>query len=89
MFRGIYQHVDATADALAWCQAASLLLPPGAALSHRSAALLYGVNLLPRGRQPCVDVTVPPPERLRPDTGPTVHRSRLLAADVCAAAGSL
>ena len=47
MFRDIYRHVDATADALAWCQAANLLLPPGAALSHRSAALLHGVNLLP------------------------------------------
>jgi hypothetical protein len=82
MFRGIYQHVDATADPLAWCQAAHLLLPPGAALSHRSAAGLYGVNLLPRTRRPTVEVTVPPPERLRPDAGLIVHRARLQPGDV-------
>lgn len=81
MYRGIYQHVDAPADPLAWCQAASLLLPPGAALSHRSAAMMFGVNLLPRVGLP-MEVTVPPRLRLRPDSGLVVHRSHLRPADV-------
>jgi hypothetical protein len=82
MFRGIYRHVDADTDPLAWCQAASLLLPPGAALSHRSAAILYGVNLLGRGDPPTMEVTVPPPDRLRPDAHLIVHRSHLSAAEL-------
>jgi hypothetical protein len=82
MFRGIYQHTDATADPLAWCQAANLLLPPGAALSHRSAALLYGVNLLGYAQWPTMEVTVPPPDRLRPDARLIVHRTRLPPVDV-------
>jgi hypothetical protein len=82
MFRGSYQHIHATDDALAWCQAANLLLPPGAALSHRSAALLHGVDLLGYGVQPTMEVTVPPPSRLRPDARLIVHRTRLPPADV-------
>jgi hypothetical protein len=82
MFRGIYQHIDAIADPLAWCQAANLLLPPGSALSHRSAAIIHGVNLLGYAERPAMEVTVPPPDRLRPDDGLTVYRARLPTADV-------
>jgi len=82
MFRGIYRHVDADADPLAWCQAVNLLLPPGAALSHRAAAVLYGVNLLGRSNPPTMEVTVPPPERLRPHPHLIVHRAGLAPAEV-------
>jgi hypothetical protein len=46
LFRDAYIRADATVDHLTLCKAASLLLPAGAALSHRSAALLYNANIL-------------------------------------------
>jgi very-short-patch-repair endonuclease len=56
--------------------AAVLACGPGAALSHRSAAALWGIGVADRGR---VDVTVP-----RTRSGPAgiaVHRGRRLDAD--------
>jgi hypothetical protein len=81
LFRNVYVHATARVDALAWCQAANLALPPGGALSHRAAAFTYTVNLLPLGR-PVIDVTVPATTRLRPEPGLEVHRARLPPGDV-------
>src|SRR5688500_14963961 len=78
MFRGIYRHVDA----LAWCRAANLLLPPVAALRPRSAARLHGVIVPPRNGTPTMEVTVPARDRRRPDASLVVHRARLDGADV-------
>jgi hypothetical protein len=46
LFRGIYICATASVDHLTLCQAAALMLPAGAALSHRSAALLHNTNIL-------------------------------------------
>jgi hypothetical protein len=64
LFRDVYIHVDATVDHLMLCTAAALLLPSGGALSHRSAAALYGFRTLARD-QP-VEITTPVTMRTRP-----------------------
>lgn len=86
LFRNVYLHADATLDALTWCRAANLILPPGGALSHRAAAFTYGVNLL-AVRQPIMELTVPLSTRLRPEPGLIVHRARLPAGDVARRGG--
>ena len=48
LFRDVYICADALVDHLTLCKAAALLLPAGAALSHRSAALLHNPNILAR-----------------------------------------
>jgi hypothetical protein len=78
LFRGIYLEGSATVDHLTLCRAAALVLPPGAALSHRSAALVYNANVLARN-QP-VEVTAP--AGLRPQAGMRVRRSALGPGDV-------
>jgi hypothetical protein len=50
LFRDVYICADATVDHLTLCKAAALLLPAGAALSHRSAALLHNANILAIGQ---------------------------------------
>ena len=71
----VYAHVDAPLDHLAWCQAAALLLPPGAAVSGRSAALAFGADVLPLGAP--VEVTVPRSTVLRAHAGLLVRRAVL------------
>ena len=46
LFRGSYICAGASVDHLTRCQAVALMLPAGAALSHRSAALLHNTNIL-------------------------------------------
>jgi hypothetical protein len=78
LFRDIYICAQVPVDHLTECRAAALLLPPGAALSHRSAAMLYAADVLERG-QP---VQVTAPVGLRSQPGLRVTRSRLDPADV-------
>jgi very-short-patch-repair endonuclease len=73
LFRDVYICADATVDHLTLCQAAALLLPAGAALSHRSAAMLHSANVLVRD-QP-VEATAG--AGLRSQAGLRVTRSRL------------
>jgi hypothetical protein len=80
LFRDVYVAADAPVDHLTGCRAAALLLPPGAALSHRSAAMLYGADVLERG-QP-VEVTASGRGGPRPQPGLAVVRSPLAVADV-------
>jgi len=75
LFRDVYVAADAVVDHLTLCRAAALLLPPGAALSHRCAAMLYGANILGRG-QP-VEVTAPAGAGVRSQAGLVVVRSPL------------
>jgi hypothetical protein len=83
LFRGVYLDRSATVDHLTLCRAATLLLPPGAALSHRSAAHLYNANVLAVG-QP-VEVTVP--GGLRAQSGLRVVRSPLDPDDITRRSG--
>jgi hypothetical protein len=82
LFRDIYICADARVDHLTLCKAAARLLPAGAGLSHRAAALLHDTNILTRD-QP-VEATAPTglrsQPRLRivrsgPDAGPDPGRS--------------
>ncbi|GAA0919891.1 DUF559 domain-containing protein [Virgisporangium aurantiacum] len=77
LFRGVYLDRSETVDHMTLCRAAALLLPPGAALSHRSAAHLYNAQVLARD-QP-VEVTAP--GGLRPQPGLRVVRSPLAPGD--------
>lgn len=64
LFRGVYIAADAGIDHLVRCKAAALLLPAGAALSHRSAAMLHSANIL--GRDQPVEATAPVGARSQP-----------------------
>jgi hypothetical protein len=80
LFRDVYISRDVPLDHRIRCFAAALLLDGRGAISGHSAALLYGVDILPR-RAP-VQVTIPLGGRLAPAPGLTVVRSVLEAADV-------
>jgi len=84
----VYLHAAAAAQADhgTWCEAAALLLPPGAAIGGLSAAYLWGVNLLPGTAVP-VTLVVPPPLRLREHAGLAVWRSPLRPREVTRFAG--
>jgi very-short-patch-repair endonuclease len=84
-FPDVYAHADVELDYFTWCRAAALFLPAGGALSHRSAAYLYGANVLPLAAP--VDVTVPFHDRLRARPGLRVFRTRLTDSDVCRRGG--
>jgi hypothetical protein len=78
LFRDVYICADAPVDHLTLCKAAALLLPAGAALSHRSAALLHNANILALD-QP-VEATAA--AGLRSQPGLRVTRSRVDPSDV-------
>ncbi|GIJ43481.1 hypothetical protein Val02_03670 [Virgisporangium aliadipatigenens] len=78
LFDDVYIHRDARVDAYVRCRAVGLLLPPGAALSHRAAAFAYGADVL--GPEDPVEVTGACRLRTRP--GLTVVRSALERTDV-------
>ncbi|GAA0900082.1 hypothetical protein GCM10009557_76190 [Virgisporangium ochraceum] len=78
LFRGVYVERATVVDHYTLCRAATLLLPPGAALSHRSAAMLHNAFVLARD-QP-VEVTAEAGVRSQP--GLHVVRSPLGAGDV-------
>jgi hypothetical protein len=77
LFRDTYISAGMPVDHLTLCRAVALLLPPDAALSHRSAAMLYTANVLRRD-QP-VEVTAATGVRSQP--GLKVVRSRLDPVD--------
>jgi Protein of unknown function (DUF559) len=78
LFRDVYICAEAPVDHLTLCKAAALLLPAGAALSHRSAALLHNANILTIG-QP-VEATAAVGLRSQPRL--RVARSRLDPMDL-------
>jgi hypothetical protein len=83
LFRGVYIDRSATVDHQVLCRGAALLLPPGAVLSHRSAALLYNARVLARD-QP-VEATVP--SGLRRQPGLRAVRSPLAPSDLTRRSG--
>jgi Protein of unknown function (DUF559) len=76
LFRDVYILASVEVDHLTLCQAAALLLPPGAALSHDSAALFHNVPPFLPGRQP-VHISVPPQYRPTRSDTLVLHRVRL------------
>jgi len=77
LFRSVYLAAGVPLDHLTWCQAAALVLPPGAALSHGSAAFLYDAG------RPAAGVPVVVTARaLRAQAGLRVVRAPLPPADV-------
>jgi very-short-patch-repair endonuclease len=87
LFRDVYLSADAVLDHLAWCRAAALLLPTGAAIAGRSAAYMHFADVLPLGQSP-VDVAVPRSVSLRPRSGLRVRRAKLPPTDIEQAAGT-
>lgn len=79
LFPDVYLAADIEPDHGVWCEAAALLLPPGSAISGRSAlATLCGSE--PRENEP-VEVTVPPTTNLRSGSRLRVRRSTLAPGD--------
>ncbi|WFE25000.1 DUF559 domain-containing protein [Solwaraspora sp. WMMD791] len=64
-----------------WCEAVSVKLPVGGAVSGLSAALLWGVDLLPRGGGP-VHVTLPRSARLGTHPRLAISRRTLDPTDI-------
>ncbi|MFI7306213.1 DUF559 domain-containing protein [Micromonospora aurantiaca] len=77
----VYVHRDGyrAGDHGMWCEAVSLRLPPDAVLAGRSAAWLFGVDVLTRDAP--VTVVLPTAARLRPHPRLRVVRSPLAARD--------
>ncbi|HKF18896.1 MAG TPA: DUF559 domain-containing protein [Candidatus Dormibacteraeota bacterium] len=84
-FHDVYVHERIALTHRVRCQAVALLLPPGAAISGGSAALLSGADVL--GPDAPVEVTVPPHLRMRRRPGIAVRYSELCASDVLSVAG--
>jgi very-short-patch-repair endonuclease len=80
LFRDVYLPAGVPLDHRTWCMAADLVLDGRGAISGRSAALLYGVDVLTR-RAP-VEVTVPADLRLVPSPRLAVIRSALPPTDL-------
>lgn len=83
LFPDIYLDARAAVDHFVRCEAAALLLPPGAAVAGRSAAYLFHVDLLPMRESP-VEVAVPATTSLRSRPGLRITRTGLLAEEVTA-----
>lgn len=77
LHRGVYAVGHRVVSRQGRWMAAVLAMGPGAVLSHRSAAALWGLRTTARAR---VEVTVPGPRRSRPAL--EVHRARLAADEV-------
>jgi hypothetical protein len=78
----VYVRADAfrADDHRMWCDAARLILPAGAAIGGRSAAFLWGVDLL--SRENPVTVVAPRPTRMREHPGLVVKHTVLEPDDL-------
>jgi hypothetical protein len=81
MFRDVYVSACATVDHMTRCQAAALLLPADAALSHETAAMFYNVPPFVPGRRRA-HLSVPPGCRPTRSEHLIVHRVRLEPAEI-------
>ncbi len=79
LFPDVYLHRDAELDHLAWCKAATLVLPEGGVISGRSAAFLYGADVLPF--DPPVEVSVPVARRISKHPKLVITRTRFDRGD--------
>jgi very-short-patch-repair endonuclease len=81
LFADVYAHADVPVDHFTRCEAAALLLPPGAALAGRSAAHLWQAVDRVSGDQP-VEVAVPATVSMRQQPGLRLSRTRFDVDDV-------
>jgi very-short-patch-repair endonuclease len=81
LYRDVYISAGVPVDLAVRCQAAALLLPAGAALSHDSAALLHNTFIAPLGSTR-VHVSIPPRARMPRDDGLVVHRVLLEPTEI-------
>lgn len=79
LFRGVYVPAGTHVDHRVRAEAATLLLPPSAAISGRSAAEVHDVGLAERDDP--VEVSVPEHERFGPVRGLLVTRTSLRSGD--------
>jgi hypothetical protein len=80
LFPDVHIHQSVPLDHRMWCEAAALLLPKGAAIASRSAALLWGLKGL--GEPDHVTVVVPVDHRVRRHPRLEVRRGPLPPEDV-------
>ncbi|WP_018353002.1 hypothetical protein [Longispora albida] len=80
IFRGVYADADLVIDHRHRCLAAAMLLPPGAAVTGRSAAWLYGAQLLADEAE--VEVVTPPEYRFGPVAGLAIRTYPVPASEV-------
>lgn len=80
LLHGVYADPSLPRDHLLYCQAASLLMPPRAAIGGASAAAVLGAPAPAPGAP--VTVVVPPEVRWTGPRGIRVHRAYLPATDV-------
>jgi very-short-patch-repair endonuclease len=76
----VYLHEDSEQDHLIWCKAAALILPEGGVISGRSAAFLYGADVLPF--DPPVEVSVPIARRISRHPKLVITRTRFDRGDI-------
>jgi len=86
LFPDIYVYDGAPCDHFTRCEAAALLLPPGAAIAGRSAAHVLSAAVMPLVDPP-VEVAVPVGMSLRSRPGLRVFHTRLDSGDVVRSAG--
>ncbi|WFE25178.1 DUF559 domain-containing protein [Solwaraspora sp. WMMD791] len=79
LLHDVYVHADAydPDDHRMWCLAVAVRLPPGAAIYGLSAALLWGVDLLPHRSTVPAPVHVAVPTKARPDPQPRIRYANL------------
>ncbi len=85
VLRGAYARWDVEDGALTRARALRLVLPPHAALSHRGALWLLGLDVL----GDALDATTPRGLRLQSRPGVRVHSAELADADLCDVGGLL
>ncbi len=81
LYPDAYLHDAALLDHFAWCRAAALILPPGAAIAGRSAAHALYADVLPLGTPP-VEIAVPIGKSLRPHPMLAISRTILDGGDI-------
>jgi len=81
LFHDVYASASVEVDYDLRCRAAALLLPPGGALSHRTAAFVHYADVLPLGCS-TVEITVPQRVRPRPQEHLRIVRADLPASDL-------
>ncbi|MBB5871419.1 hypothetical protein F4553_004798 [Allocatelliglobosispora scoriae] len=84
LYRDVYVHEEIAIDHRVSCEAAALLLPPGAAVAGLSAAHVWGVTPLPVGD---VTVIVPRGQNMRVQPGIEVRRGALPPSDIVSPLG--
>src|SRR5690349_8827253 len=84
LYHDVYLHEEISIDHRVSCEAAALLLPPGAAIGGLSAAHVWGVTPLPLGD---VTVIVPRGVRMKIQPGILVRRGALPPTDVVSPLG--